>query len=233
MDDRSEATPCCETEAARLLPWFVTGRLEPDDSARVEAHLADCPTCRSELGLQRMLRDALRADDRVELSPHPSLDQLLHRIDELDREIPAAASEGATAATTATRAGPPSRWLVAALLLQTVGLVLLCSLLWGRPAGPLGSARYQTLTASTVVGPVPAQIRVVFAPGTSVAEVARILRRTDARIVDGPSEAGAYALALADGAASPVAIGDCIARLREDTSIVFAEPIVGGSPNSR
>jgi len=32
-------------ETQTLLPWYVTGRLEDEDLAAVEAHLRDCPAC--------------------------------------------------------------------------------------------------------------------------------------------------------------------------------------------
>src|SRR3989442_15343305 len=43
-----------------LLPWYVRARLEPDERARVEAHLAQCPRCQAELAWERKV---LVADD--------------------------------------------------------------------------------------------------------------------------------------------------------------------------
>ena len=70
----------------------------------------------------------------------------------------------------------------------------------------------------------------IIAPGTSIEQVDALLRDLDARIVDGPSPAGTYALALAASAAGrddPVATA--VARLRADARIVFAEPIPGAA----
>lgn len=35
-------------EALEILPWYVNGRLQPQELRRVEAHLGDCETCRAE-----------------------------------------------------------------------------------------------------------------------------------------------------------------------------------------
>src|ERR1700712_242171 len=37
----------------RLLPWYLTGRLETAEHDAVEAHLAACPECRAELETER------------------------------------------------------------------------------------------------------------------------------------------------------------------------------------
>ena len=37
----------------RLLPWYLTGRLDTAEHDAVEAHLAQCPECRAELETER------------------------------------------------------------------------------------------------------------------------------------------------------------------------------------
>ena len=37
----------------RLLPWYLTGRLDTDEHDAVETHLAQCPECRAELETER------------------------------------------------------------------------------------------------------------------------------------------------------------------------------------
>src|SRR3954465_11816073 len=37
----------------KLLPWYLTGRLEDGERAQVDEHLADCPECRAELEAER------------------------------------------------------------------------------------------------------------------------------------------------------------------------------------
>jgi hypothetical protein len=96
---------------------------------------------------------------------------------------------------------------------------------------------YRTLTSTTATTPASHAplIRVVFAPGTNVADMTGLLQQVGARIVDGPSEAGTYALVLDPVAREGDVVATSVARLRADARIVFAEPIVGASsppPNS-
>ena len=48
-------------EAEELLPWYVTGQLDATERERVEAHLADCASCRDEFVLERRRMQALRS----------------------------------------------------------------------------------------------------------------------------------------------------------------------------
>jgi anti-sigma factor RsiW len=223
----------CDSEAARLLPWFATGRIDAEDAARVEAHVASCPACRADLAAQRELHGLMQAGEKVEYSPQPSLQKLMSRIDELDREIaPAAATPVVSAAASSTtppvRAGLP-RWLVAAVVLQTIGLGTLGALLWQHADGRNAGAEYVTL-GSVEAGPGPAPlVRVVFAPDTSLAGMAALLGAVRADIVAGPTEAGAYTLALHPNAGAPASIDAGLARLRADPHVVFAEPVVTGA----
>src|SRR5579864_1103033 len=42
-------------DAEELLPWYVTGQLEGDDLALVEAHLSSCAHCRRQLAFERQM----------------------------------------------------------------------------------------------------------------------------------------------------------------------------------
>ena len=48
-------------EAEELLPWYVTGQLDATERERVEAHLADCASCRDEFVLERRRMQDLRS----------------------------------------------------------------------------------------------------------------------------------------------------------------------------
>ena len=233
MSAGRDAMATCDSEAARLLPWFVTGELESDQARRVEAHLAGCTVCRADLEEQRQLRDALGTDDRVEYSPQPSLQKLMTRIDELDREWTSSSPPPAPESVAPARTFAAPRWLVAAVAVQTIGLAFVSSLLWQRSSDPTVPAAYQTLTSTSPGMTVRPQVRVVFAPGTTVEGVAGLLQGVHARIVDGPSAAGAYALAVAGGAGAPPDLQASLARLRADGRIVFAEPIVEDAREAR
>src|SRR6185312_13739208 len=47
-------------ELQRLLPWYVTGRLDPAEQARVEAHLAGCEECQEEVRFERTLAKTVK-----------------------------------------------------------------------------------------------------------------------------------------------------------------------------
>ena len=227
-------TDDCDSEAARLLPWFATGRIDADDAAGVQAHLATCATCRADLAAQRQWRDLLRSDEKVEYSPQPSLQKLMSRIEELDREMAPAAASSTQAvevepAGAGARAGLP-RWLVAAVVLQTLGLGLLGSMLWQHAGNRGADAEYVTLSSvERPAGNAP-RVRVVFTPDTTVAGIAALLEAVRADIVAGPTEAGAYTLALHSAAEAPASVDASLARLRTDPHVVFAEPATGAGP---
>ena len=42
-------------QAERLLPWYVTGQLDPAERVQVESHLVECAECRAALPLERRL----------------------------------------------------------------------------------------------------------------------------------------------------------------------------------
>jgi anti-sigma factor RsiW len=222
-------TDLCDSEAARLLPWYVTGRIDAADAARVDAHIATCLICRTDLATQRELRALTQAEERVEYSPQPSLQKLMSRIDELDREIaepspPASVPESPPPA----RANVP-RWLVAAVVLQTVGLALLGSLLWPRAGIRNDSAPYVTLGSVEAVVNAAPRLRVVFAPDMTVSSIARLLGAVRADIVAGPTESGAYTLALRADSSLPASVDTSLAQLRADPRVLFAEPVIGGT----
>ncbi|NJD31707.1 MAG: hypothetical protein FIB04_07455 [Gammaproteobacteria bacterium] len=221
----------CDSEAARLLPWFVSGRLDPVERARVDEHLAACPICRADREAQAQLRELMRSDDRIEYSPQPALEKLMSRIDEMDREFD---SGGSTIAPRPPRVAMHApRWLVAALVIQTVGLGVLGAALWQHFGSEPAPGQYRTLAATAEPVTGAPQLRVVFAPATTVADIAELLRPMRGTVVSGPSEAGAYAIAVAGDHARPRELDAQIERLRADRRVLFVEPIAGAPSQER
>jgi uncharacterized membrane protein YidH (DUF202 family) len=219
----------CDSEAARLLPWLVMGQLDAQDAARAEEHIAGCPVCRADRDEQYRLRDLVQSEDNVEYSPQPALQKLMSRIDEMERELTFdATGDALTPELPAARSvAAVPRWLLAAVLVQTIGLGLLGAAVWRYAATDTVTPRYQTLTAASISGAGAPQLRVVFAPVTTLAELADLLGSVRATIVAGPSEAGAYTLALPDDQARPHAVAAHVASLRADPHVLFAEPVAG------
>ncbi|HEY5810291.1 MAG TPA: zf-HC2 domain-containing protein [Povalibacter sp.] len=195
-----------------LIPWLVNGSLDEAQSRRCEAHLDECDDCRAEYRAQRSLQQQIQSTESVIHTPHAGLRKLMERIDSDDSAPPVAT----------VRAEPRRvRWLAAAVVIQTVGLVSLAGFTWSRLNDIREAPRYVTLSStpvSTASGPAA---RVVFSDSILLADFAALLHSSNAQIVAGPSEAGVYTLVFPgtdrDGVAAT------IARLRTDPHVQFAE----------
>lgn len=147
-----------------LMPWYVSGRLDEADKARVEAHLDTCEECRTELRLERRLANEVAA-----LPPEAIF------------EAPPAAPREGRARTPRWRvAAPWAGWAAAAAL----ALVLL------HPGGSPPTPAYHTLSAATPAG----NLVVIFRPDITEQSMRGILRASAAHLVGGPNEADAYVL---------------------------------------
>jgi len=216
----------CADEAARLLPWYVAGRLSANDTGRVVQHLEHCAICRDDLIHERSLRTLLKSESSLEYAPQPGLAKTLARIDEFERE-------GATVPRTAARsaAAPVRRfgavhWLTAAAAAQAIALVIVGATLFHRSVQTDREPRY--ITMSSIAAPVPSgsRIRVVFSPDMSLGALQSLLAQNALTIVRGPSEAGAYTLAFTDARAASQPVDPVIAALRSDARVMFVEPAV-------
>ena len=214
----------CDSEAARLLPWFVNGRLSAQDAERVTRHIEHCAICRADLAEQRSLRSSLRTDGPVEYAPQAGLAQTLARIDELNRDV-AAAADNETGRETVPwrRRYGVTQWLAAAVVIQAVGLGVLASAHFAGSRSDHLDAAYQTLatTAPTANGP---RIRAVFSGATSVSELAELLAAQHLVVVAGPTDAGVFTLRVSDSALNHERLDDTLAALRADGHVLFAEP---------
>jgi len=219
----------CEEEAARLLPWYLTGRLSAADLERVSSHLQRCAICRNDLAHERAVQGILKTDNRIEYAPQASLAKMFSRIDELGRDAPTGSSPDLPRAS--PRRLRPVQWLTAAVLVQAVALGWLGASLRDRPQSAVPPAQYQTLSADPVpLAPGP-HIRAVFAPAMTLAELKALLSSNDLTIVRGPSEAGAYT--LASTRAMPMGIEPVVAALRTDARVLFVEAAVNDTPAVR
>ena len=227
----------CGTEASRMLPWFLTSRLDRSDTRVVQAHLETCGSCRAELERQRRLRDAMQPDGTVTYAPQAGLQRVLSHIDEMERELPAPTVVAARPATdvAARRPGRAQRWLAAAVVVQAIGLGFLGSAHWwpaGRDAAP---PDFHTLTSAPVDPLTGPRIRVVPAPTMTLAEFKTLLESVPAVVIAGPTEAGVYTLAMSasanDRTVAHATLADGIQRLRAHPDVLLAEPVVEpGSP---
>jgi hypothetical protein len=196
-------------ELQRLLPWYVTDRLDPAEHARVEAHLAACEECQEEVRFERTLAETVKD---LPLDAEVGWRRLERR---LRAEPPRAAG---LARSGALRTGVLwGGWAMAACALIAVGVTVAPRL------SPSGAA-YHALGAAHSV--TPGNMVVIFRPETPERAIRAALTSVGARIVDGPTAADAYVLQV------PAAQrAQALERIRSGPNIVLAEPVdPGGAP---
>lgn len=197
-------------EVQELLPWYVTGQLDPADLAEVEGHLKHCPECRADAAFQQQLA---REIPKLPIDVEHGWSRMRRRLEQ-ERSPRGLAWLGAWRPSWGWRGGGvaaaawPALALTALLAVGATAVVL--------PA--LGPARYHALSAPSqaVVG----NVVVIFRPDTPEKALRDTLRARHARLVDGPTAADGYVLQV------PTAErGQVLAQLRAQPSVVLAEPI--------
>ena len=215
--------------ASELLVWMVNGRIEATDAKWLNEHLESCAACRGELVAERRVRDAIAREPTVEFAPQASFNRLWERIESEHGELPsrppaevmtprASTGAAATGAASPTHSGR-RRWVRAALAAQAAAILVLCGVLWQRPAAPA----YRTVT-STAPAPVAADdvLKVIFDDQVRLADVKEILAGAGLVVASGPSEAGVYTLVARDARSRPLT-AEAAAHLRADPRVRFAE----------
>ncbi|MBB6095891.1 putative anti-sigma-YlaC factor YlaD [Povalibacter uvarum] len=202
-------------EIWNLLPWHVNGTLNERQASRVEKHLAECAECRSEYTSQQALQQHLREDDSVVQTPHASLRKLMARIEQ-DDQAPADREPGQSRRT---------RWLVAAVVVQAVGLITLSGVMTWKLQSVRSEPRYATVSSAAVPTSNAVAARVVFSPSMATGDLVSLLRSMEAQIVAGPSEAGVYTLAFPE-TMSEQDVANAVAGLRARADVRFAEVAV-------
>ncbi len=210
----SDATPQ-HRQAWDLIPWVLNGTAAAAERALVMDHLQACADCRAEFDFQQQLQQGLAL---TEAAPGLDADRALEGFWQ------AAASSAPPVPPVPSRKAAPrrQRWLVAAVLVQAVGLAGLAALLALR-ADP--AADYQVLSRPDLAASA-ATIRIAPAPGLQLGELRALLARSDLQIVQASADAGHLGLALAPGARFDQA--QALQRLRAEPGILLAEPLQAG-----
>jgi hypothetical protein len=193
-------------ELQRLLPWYVTGRLDPAENARVEAHLAACEECQEEVRFERTLAKTVKD---LPLDAEVGWRRL-------ERRLNAEPARAGGVTRSGVRAGAMwGGWAVAACALVAVGVTVL-------PRPQTSGAAYHALGAAHSV--TPGNMVVIFRPETPERAIRAALTGVGAHIVDGPTGADAYVLQVPAAQRS-----QALARLRSGSNIVLAEPVDPGA----
>jgi len=200
---RLRASPHDQAEA--LLPWLVNKTLNPAELEWIEAHLADCTDCRAALAEERRLAAGVQT---IALDTGSGWERMKQRLD--------------LGAEAQFRPAEPLRrkrlslgWAIASPFAAAAAVALLfIGVAPERPADP----QYHALGAAANVQ--PANLVVQFELATRMRDMQRTLGSVDARLVDGPTETGAYLLRVNETKRELA-----LKRLRDSDSVALAEPI--------
>jgi hypothetical protein len=185
-------------EIEALLPWYVSGKLDAPSRARVERYVKTHPEAKAHLALAREESDATITANEAIPGPGPqALDRLRASIGATPRRQPLGAVLGQMANRfTDWIAGlaPPQLAFAAAVaaLLVMLQAAAIGALVLERAGGPT----YQTAGGEQAAGE-GIELLVGFADTATMGDIAALLKRLDAVVVDGP-RAGLYRLRLPD-----------------------------------
>jgi anti-sigma factor RsiW len=209
-------------EIEMLLPWYVTGRLDPGDAAKVEAYVAAHPDVARQLDLVRSEREETVAANEALGTPSVGA----------TARVMAAALTAATPLESAWRALQRSlqpigdlfvapsahavRWAAAAVAavvaIETVALATL--------VGERASSSYQVASGGQTGDGVA--VLLVFADEARAPAISKLLADFDASIVDGPRAGGVYKIRLRTEDRSQAARDALIQRLAGRRDVVRA-----------
>lgn len=193
-----------EHEAVQqLLPWHINGTLSPEETARVEGHLGECAECRDDLAAERSLAREIAL---LPLDVEDGWSGMAMRM--------GAVHEAPRALGWAQRwRHVPTGWMMGGAIAASVVLAVAVS-------APQRSAPEQTFhTLGSPGAGAGGQAIVLFRPDTSAQQIGAILATQGAKVIDGPTTAGAYVLRFDHDAPG------AIEALRRSSQVVLAEPL--------
>jgi anti-sigma factor RsiW len=196
-----------------LLPWFLNGTLQGEEAVKVEEHLRGCPGCREELECLRVMQSEY-VESEMAPEAHAALAKLRPRLEEA---LPAKRPPRRATGRAATLTAPFPVWFKLAMAAQ---FALVFGLGWAVLQPDRAGLAYHTLSAAGAPERAVGSLVVVFDPAAPQRDVARILRASGGRVVDGPTTSNGYVVAVPDGGLSAA-----LARLRAEPSVVLAEPL--------
>ena len=186
-----------ERHPDELLPWLANGTLAGAELHEVEAHVATCERCRSELAWLESLCSSVAELESIQAPGEFGLNRLLRDI----RRRPHYAER--------------RRWLTPALAASLAIIVIqgvMITNLWTRPENiaPLG----REILDENIL-----QIR--FQPSATESDIRDSLQAIGARLIDGPGALGIYrARLLPGGSGKPMQVSQAIAVLKLRKGVV-------------
>ena len=185
-------------EIEAMLPWYVTGRLDARERARVERYVREHPEAQAHLALAREESDAtVTANEAIRAPGREALDRLRASV----AAAPRRQSLGAAFGQLANRFGDWIAGLAPPQLALAAAVAALLVMLQAAAIGALvleraGAPTYQTAGGEQATGET-VELLVGFADTATMGEIAALIKKLDAVVVDGP-RAGLYRLRLPD-----------------------------------
>lgn len=196
--------------AWETMPHALQGNLTSQQGDWLDGHLARCASCREQFAQQQRLQRAMSLPIDLQIDAEADLQRLLSRIDNADLS---------KARDPLRPVGLAGRALVAAVLLQAIGLGVMGAKLWSMEPAPA----YRTFSEEAAPMPV-GSIRLVPDPAMKVADWDALLDANGLRVVAGPNDVGGYTVVPGFEVARREAL---VQRLRATRGILLAEPVAG------
>jgi hypothetical protein len=222
-----------------LLPWLANGRLAQAEREHAQVHVRRCSECERELAVQHLMCNAFTEPDRVTYAPGPSFRKLMDRIGadtgavagdtaKTPRSMPAPGRAVVPLRGLAARLGhvslwrPPGvAWAASFLILFGLTGLLATAYRWSEPA-------YRTRSDPTTAPPTV--LHIALDRALTIGEVERMLKKSGARIVEGPDNTGVFGVTpVGDSGRSAADVGRELwvlsARLRADSRVLWVQPL--------
>ena len=189
------------------MPWVLQHSATPEQGEWLEAHLAQCESCRTEFAQQSRLRQAMSLPTDISVDANVGLRRLLGRLDTPDAQEVSHRSRSRSWL---------SRALVAVVLIQALSIGALGVRLWSTGSNPA----YRTLSQESAPA-APGTIRVVPDAAMPLADWNALLHALQLQVVGGPNDVGAYTVAPMSSTSTTHALQ----QLRATRGIRLAEPV--------
>jgi len=211
--------PDPHTAVQRLLPWYLTGRLDTAEHEAVEAHLAQCPECRTELETERQWQ-LLQPGHGAQVDVEDGWARMRARLGErAPWAVPAPAAPRRRAwLPPSWRLAPTRAWAMPAVLSVALVAALGVTL---RPR-PIVVGDFHALSAPAESG---ATAVVRFRPDATEAQIRQGLKDSGARLVDGPTISDAYVVRL-----PREHYAAALDKLRHEPGVALVEALESASP---
>jgi anti-sigma factor RsiW len=221
-DNNVNAAEPDEREA--LIPWYVTGKLDEDERAAVEAYLEEHPEARKQLALVGEEIDAaLIVSDAIDAPSARMLDRLMADIDAI--EGPQRAGSGVFArAINALTAWLPETAPMGLRLAGVAAALVICAqaatIGWFVVKQQVPAGGYETASDSGATQAAGPSLLVSFQDGARAADIAKLMDSVGAVIVDGPKPGGVFVIRLKSATMSHDDVVAAIAALQARADVV-------------